>query len=542
MDVAGEDRDTLILNLLLDARLVVCDALIFSAVTLLLNGSYVKGIMQLHKSYKLSEETVKRFGPHKARLHPELVHGMNFDVGFFLFALSIIPTKYLKFVQLAGFRADREEGLRLIREVYAASKLRRCFAMLLLLYNDVLVPRGISDVSTALEEATGICAQATAQYPTGSVWRVMAAQTAKKRLDLEAAKEHFKVCLEVSAVLGKVPTLLAYEYASLHAMTLDYDRAVQLLEPILKEPPFKMYTTAAAQLSGCYVLRGERERAVAIWKDIAARFAKSSSATDLAIVKLFNSYTAGAGGHFVFFEILYFRRDLPKMASLGSRLLDALNTAAQNAKIIDVTGAFVPPSSSSPSPPPQQQQPSQPSSSKGFSFKGLVKSIGKSSSSSSPSSDSADYTEDNRAVYLLMKAVILKAIRAVDDAEAVGILEGIAKMGPATLRLRWQRPYALYELCESYSKAGLLDKAAEALKKCIELKDYPWEDPLKVRIRVTTEQLNKLSAAQISDDISNSTSPANKPLDDDDDDDDSDGAIVDSTSPPPPPRPPKPSK
>lgn len=420
---------------------------------------------------------------------------MHFDMGFFLFALSIIPTKYLKFVQLAGLRADRDEGLRLIRGAYESSRLRHCFSALLLLYNGVLVPRGISDVTDTLEEARSICEREIEAHPAGSVWRVMAGQTEKKMLNAAAAQEHFAVCLEVSAAaLGVAPTLLRFEHATLLAMTLEIDAAVKSLESILKEPPFKMYTTAAALLSGCYILRGERAKAEAVWRDIVARFGKSSSSSDASIVKMFNSYLAGSTGHFVFFETLYFKRDLTKMASLGQKLLDSLNAAAQSAGVIDPSGALIDPSPATP-PAAAAAAPA-----RSFSFRGLVKSLGKAENAD------VDYKMENRATYLILKSVVLKAIRSIEDEEAIALLEDVVKIQPNVLAGKWQRPYAFYELCESESKKGALEKAVDMLKKCIECKDYPWEDPLKVRIRVTTEQLNKMSAGVMISDESSSTS------------------------------------
>ena len=519
-------------NLHLDACLVVGDALMFTAAILVLNGSRVKGVLQLRKSWKFFEETKKKFDGLRDKLHPELVNCMDFGVGFFLFALSIIPSKYLRFAQIAGFRADRDEGLKAIRATYESGRLRRPLATAVLLFNGILVPRGISDVSALLDEATEICDKAIAQYPEGSAWRVMAAQAAKKRLDLEGAKEHYRVCLEAcKKVTGKVPTLLAYEYASVHVMLLDFDKAIELLEPILKEPPFKMYTICAAQLAGCYINKGEAEKANAVWKDIIARFGKSSSATVSSIVKLFENYVV-SGGLFTTFEILYFRRDLSKMTKLDTRLLEILDDLARKAKILDAAGAIVPAKASTKlSENGEQQQAPKEEKKKGFSFKSIkesVKSIGKKDTAN------MDFTNDNRASYMLMKAAILKTLRGTDDKEAITLLEDVTKMHGALIA-KWFLPYAYYELCESYSKAGLLDKATEALKKCITFKDYPWEDPLKVRIRVTTDQIKAISKTDITDDDGGSLEASSEPGGSGGDDDAGSDA-------PPPPRPPKPSK
>jgi len=111
------------------------------------------------------------------------------------------------------------------------------------------------------------------------------------------------------------------------------------------------------------------------------------------------------------------------------------------------------------------------------------------------------WTNDFRAQYLLFKAAILKTKNGLDSEEAISLLEQITKMEKVLVD-KWYLPYAWFELCESYFNRKKYHEAAQALKKCQSYSDYPWEDPLRVRARVTADHLKKaLENAHVTEEI-----------------------------------------
>jgi hypothetical protein len=56
-------------------------------------------------------------------------------------------------------------------------------------------------------------------------------------------------------------------------------------------------------------------------------------------------------------------------------------------------------------------------------------------------------------------------------------------------------PYCLYEMGESYYIMGKTKEAEDCMKRCSKISGYDWEDPLRVRLRVTFDQLKKGIAA-----------------------------------------------
>jgi len=99
-----------------------------------------------------------------------------------------------------------------------------------------------------------------------------------------------------------------------------------------------------------------------------------------------------------------------------------------------------------------------------------------------------DYTADDRASYLLLRGSLLKALGKHDEAiaafkEVIDIQELIVE--------KLYAPYCAYELGESYYIKGQLKEAQSMMKYCSKFTGYDWEDPLRVRLRVTMDQLNK---------------------------------------------------
>lgn len=49
-----------------------------------------------------------------------------------------------------GFKADRELGLKYMRETHAEQGVRGSYATMLLLANNLVLPRGVADISSYL--------------------------------------------------------------------------------------------------------------------------------------------------------------------------------------------------------------------------------------------------------------------------------------------------------------------------------------------------------------------------------------------------------
>lgn len=322
----------------------------------------------------------------------------------------------------------------------------------------------------------------------------MASQSSRKQLNLTASREHARIALESARALGREPTFLAYEFGTVHVMMLQWAEGACLLERLLLQPGFRVRGTCALQIAGCYAMLGQFDKATEMWKRIPTLTGKSSS-VDQYVLGWAARYLQN-GGHFSLFEIVYILRNLAKMTSVLDQCLVLLNQQATAAGILNPDGSLVPAATSThhapeptsapaASPPPQQGK-----FAKGLkAFKSMATTAMK-TVARKKDAGSLDFTNDGRAAYLLLKGAMLKYKRNLADEEAIACLNEIATMKDVLIE-KWYVPYSYYELCESYFFMGKPEIAAAMLKKCISCKDFAWEDPLKMRIRVTADQLKR---------------------------------------------------
>jgi len=204
------------------------------------------------------------------------------------------------------------------------------------------------------------------------------------------------------------------------------------------------------------------------------------------------------GGWFSAFELLYLRRDLAKMIPIVTKVLDELERMAEKTKANEKKVITKTENSST------------------------MAKLGKLTKLSPfGKKQNVDYSFDDRAAYLLVKGSIVKAIGKTE--ESVECFREVIDMQEVLVEKLYV-PYCCYELGESYYIMGKLKEAEEFMKKCSKFGGYDWEDPLKVRLRVTFDQLKKgekpsIQAPVSLDDLANmmeDTKISDKDIDDKD--------------------------
>jgi len=495
----GRDRQLVMFNLDLDSRIANGDAMMMNAVMHFIGGSKVKAILQLRKSWKCFQSLEKEFTILEPAMHPELRDCLHFALGFFYFVVSIIPGSFLRIAQVAGFKADGPRGLELCRAVREESDLRMPFATILLLFHLLIVPRGLSDIRPLVAQADVVLAETLKKYPDGVAWHIMASQSYRKQAKLEEGCEHCRIALEGARAIGAEPATLAYEYAACHFMMLKWEDGIRLLEPLAHINNFRLRGTAALQAASAYLMNGKPEKARELWQNTPTLIGKTHSQTDASLMRWAARYLQ-TGGHLAAFDILYIRRDLAKMVGLADQLMTLLDKQAKVAGILKDDGSLVDAVASTKKLVDKSEAEA---SGAALAPKNPLKSFGSlfKKKNEQQMVEVMVWTNDYRADYLLVKAAILKTKKGLDDSEAISLLEQIPQMEKALVD-KWYLPYAWFELCESYFNCKKYHEAAQALKKCMSYDDYPWEDPLRVRARVTADHLKKaLAEAHVKEDI-----------------------------------------
>jgi len=212
-------------------------------------------------------------------------------------------------------------------------------------------------------------------------------------------------------------------------------------------------------------MMGEREKAIALLKRVPT-FAKKNSSVDPIVERQAARFVSN-GGWFAAFEMLYIRRDLAKMERIVPELLEILEKQAANTNALKPVTVDV-------------------NSKKGLA--GFANKLSSLSIGKSKKDEPVDHSIDDRAVYLLIKGALLKSAEKVDD--AIECFREVIRLEPV-IREKYLVPYCLFEFGECMYQKGSLKEAQEAMKKCNNISGYDWEDPLKVRLRVTIDQLKK---------------------------------------------------
>jgi len=296
-------------NTHLDTRVVMGDVLYMLAVLQLTRDSKLKGAFNMRKSWKVFEESLKMVSLDKSGIYDqELVRCLNFGAGFFFFAMSIIPQKFLKLIELVGFKADRDLGLKYIRECYDAGGVRCPFASIVLLFNNLILPRGLANPAKYLKEADLLIQQSLIKYPNGSLFQVMGSHCARKQCNVDEGIRYMEAAIENCRTLGVAPLIYKYELANCFCMKLKWDVAASNFEPLVETEKFQVRALCGLQLAGSYFMAGQRKKALEMFQRVPTLVKKNSS-VDPIVAAQAQRYHA-CGGHFAAFELLYIRRDL----------------------------------------------------------------------------------------------------------------------------------------------------------------------------------------------------------------------------------------
>lgn len=460
----------------LDARVVQGDSLYMTAILQMTRDAKITGILNLRKSWKAFEATQKLLPTNASTSDDpalaELVRCVEFGNGIFLWAISIIPKKFLKLVQLVGFKADRDKGLAYLKRAHDGAGVRGPYGTMLLLVNNLLLPRGLADVSQYLAEANTLIEGTSAKFPNGSLFQVMGSHCRRKMCDVDGGVEFMERAIKSCSSLKQAPLIYRYELANCYCMKLDFKAAVPLYEELIKMPDFQVRVIAAVQLACCYATLGRSDDAAKQFKSVD-KLLKKPTSLDKQMVRQSARFAAN-GAHFAIYELLYMRRDLVKMTKYMETFLESLEAAADKTKAkepVDVKARLA----AAPSGLDKMKN-------------GFSSLLGK-KSAAAPAASTADvHHADDRASYLLVRGSMLKALGRSDD--AMQCFRDIIELKPV-LQEKFFVPYALYELGESLYEKGQLKEADAKMRECAKAPSgYDWEDPLKIRLRIVSDQIH----------------------------------------------------
>jgi len=453
---------------LMDARICYGDTLYMTAILQMTRDAKIKGAFNLRRSWKIFEKALKQSKEMKT-VDPELMTCLKFGAGLFLFALSIIPPKYLRLVEMAGFKADKEAGLHYVKECHNANGIREPFATMVLLFNNLLLPRGVADVAAYVAEADMLIKKSLERYPTGSLFHVMGSHCARKQNDIDGGIKLMEVAIENSSHFKQPPLIYRYELANCWCMKMEWSKAADLYLPLTGATTFQVRALCGLQLAGTYMMMGETKKAMDVYGKIPG-YINSKSNIDPMVVRQAKRYQSN-GGNFAAFELLFIRRDMAKMVPIMEDVIKTLDGCAMKTKAMEqreITAEM-------------RKNTNSKLGKLGTSFKNL--------SPFSKKNKETDNYFDDRASYLLLKGAMLKAINRMDESSECfrEVCDDLADF----IQEKFYVPYCLYEWAENMYSTGRNKEALTTFKRCSKISGYDWEDPLRIRLRVTMDQLKK---------------------------------------------------
>eukprot|EP01125_Pyxidicula_operculata_P018614 TRINITY_DN6623_c0_g1_i1.p1 TRINITY_DN6623_c0_g1~~TRINITY_DN6623_c0_g1_i1.p1 ORF type:complete len:1121 (+),score=202.26 TRINITY_DN6623_c0_g1_i1:125-3487(+) len=267
-------------------HVALADVYAFSAGIYMRRGDYIRGAYNIRQSWKAFQLNYVSFGedlPSREEdsndVKKERIHDIKkslsangiesyrkssllFGMGAFYFFISLIPTNFLWVLEMIGFSADREFGLRLLQECAEHAGHRSPAALLLLLWLQ-------SFFMEDLEASEKVLSDSILMIPEGSMFYYLAGYMRRKQGDMDEAISMFSSCYKYSSQSPDLLRMCKYELGWCYYLKLDWNTAIAYFEEFLKEqkaPSFKAY--CAYQLGVCYHMIGDWSSALDSFKNV----------------------------------------------------------------------------------------------------------------------------------------------------------------------------------------------------------------------------------------------------------------------------------
>lgn len=182
---------------------------------------YTKAVMNLKAAWGAFQDVEKLLGA--GDVDQELVHLAHFDLGMFLWFLSLLP-EFLgpaaKLLALVGFKGDSERGIAYLEEVAASSSLRAPFATVILVVRSLYLPMRafpyVRSEDPNVVKGKELLATMEQRWPTGFAGLLVRGIGLRKLGELDEAKAVFENLTQllqgqgIDPAVARVQTGLCY--------------------------------------------------------------------------------------------------------------------------------------------------------------------------------------------------------------------------------------------------------------------------------------------------------------------------------------------
>ncbi|XP_067928051.1 tetratricopeptide repeat protein 39C-like [Watersipora subatra] len=293
-------------------QIIIADSLLFQAVMTFMNQdipSYMKGGWLLRKSWKIYEKVHKDISEHyddsrkngKVKVRADstsivdqvdkeegangepkigkvaevpaavgsaegtaelmtketlsrLLGAVSFGYGAFQLALSMLPDKVLKLIELIGFHSDKENGLKALEFSMHSKDMRAPLAVLTMLWYKVLLKPFYTETfqDEELKEVTDLIEQYQSEYPESAMFLFFKGRVCRLQKDLDGALAEYEKAKELCEGLIELRNGAMFEIGWCNLMKLNYDTSMEIFSTLLESSKWSkcFYTYMVALCQG----------------------------------------------------------------------------------------------------------------------------------------------------------------------------------------------------------------------------------------------------------------------------------------------------
>ncbi|KAM5317905.1 tetratricopeptide repeat protein 39B-like isoform 1-T2 [Glossophaga mutica] len=203
-----------------------------------------------HQIYKDCQQILTQIPNKQSKTYRHLVGGVKFGLGAFNLALSLVPPKTLKLLDIVGYYGNKEVGLSLLHESASESHINNILSILTLLfyYNYICVAFGVEkDHTSPIEDLFLIYLQ---KFPKCVILKFFHARFHMLEGKIENAQLILEECIFIQNEWKQLNHLCYWELMWCHIFLQDWKQAYHYADQLFQNSRWSkaMYSYSKAML------------------------------------------------------------------------------------------------------------------------------------------------------------------------------------------------------------------------------------------------------------------------------------------------------
>ncbi|RNF05424.1 tetratricopeptide repeat domain 39B [Trypanosoma conorhini] len=262
----------------LECEVIYADALLMRSVCQLMMNSYLKGGINLRRTWGIYHKLINVVAADKTNQIPdELKMCVKYGTGTFYAFLALVPANLMRLLNVIGFISDRELGEQYLTEVFESNGVRAPFAALVLCTLYLFLPTGIGRVEETLAKAKRILDVMNQKYEQNTYFNGYSNFYHRKRGETAEALAAIQRAEANAERAGMVPILIRYLHADTLFMDLRFAEAKECYAAVLShlaktKESFAYTGQVVLSLAACFVMLGEDAQALQWLKKVGSMY------------------------------------------------------------------------------------------------------------------------------------------------------------------------------------------------------------------------------------------------------------------------------